>query len=303
MNPRNLILITVALIGVVGVVFFTRSFLADVTRQSQQVQAVTLSTPAARVLVAAKELPVGTILTAEHFKWQAWPEDGVNEAYFKDGQSKPKDIEGKVVRTPISKGEPMTKSSLVAQGERGFMAAVLSPGMRAATVKLSPVAGIGGFIFPGDRVDVILTHVIEVSRQEKYTAAETVFQNVRVLAVDQRSAAQGDKVQLAKTATLEVTPKMAEKVAMLENIGTLSLSLRSLANNSSDPLDANPDSPPISRTLTHTLGHEVSQFLPEMDAEEPTGTVRISRGNQWTVLETGIKSKKDKNDLPLGDDQ
>ncbi|WP_262694321.1 Flp pilus assembly protein CpaB [Kordiimonas aquimaris] len=303
MNPRNLILITVALIGVVGVVFFTRSFLEDVTRQSQQVQAVTLSAPAARILVAAKELPVGTILTADHTIWQAWPEEGVNEAYFVDGQQKPKDLEGKVVRSPISLGEPMTKSSLVAQGERGFMAAVLSPGMRAATVKLSPVAGIGGFIFPGDRVDVILTHTIEVSRSEKYTAAETVFQNVRVLAVDQRSAAQGDKIQIAKTATLEVTPKMAEKVAMLENIGSLSLSLRSLANAGGDPLDANPDSPPISRTLTHTLGHEVSQFLPEMDAETSAGTIRISRGNQLTTIDTGNASKKDKNTLEIGDDQ
>jgi len=303
MNPRNLILITVALIGVVGVVFFTRSFLEGVTQQSQQVQAVTLSAPAARILVAAQELPVGTILTTDHTTWQAWPEEGVNEAYFVDGQQKAKDLEGKVVRSPISLGEPMTKSSLVAQGERGFMAAVLSPGMRAATVKLSPVAGIGGFIFPGDRVDVILTHTIEVSRAEKYTAAETVFQNVRVLAVDQRSAAQGDKVQIAKTATLEVTPKMAEKVAMLENIGSLSLSLRSLANSGGNPLDANPDSPPISRTLTHTLGHEVSQFLPEMDAEAPTGTVRVSRGNQLTTVDTGNTSKKDKNILEIGDDQ
>ena len=287
MNPRSLILLAVALVGVVGVVFFTRSFLAGVQQQSSQVQTVSAPAPTARILVAAKDLPVGTILTTELVEWQPWPENGVNEAYFESGKKKLKDVEGKVVRAPITRGEPMTASAIVAQGERGFLAAVLTPGMRAVTVKLSPVASVGGFIFPGDRVDVILTHTIEVSRAEKYTAAETVFQNVRVLAVDQRSAAQGEKIQVAKTATIEVTPKMAEKVAMLGKLGTLSLSLRSLTNDGTYTVAADPDSPPISLTTTHTLGHEVSRFLPAMDEKAATSTVRVSRGNKISTVETG----------------
>ena len=287
MNPRSLILLAVALIGVVGVVFFTRSFLAGVQQQATQVQTVSAPASTSKILVAAKELPVGTILTSEHVAWQAWPEAGLNEAYFQSGKNKLNDIDGKVVRSPINRGEPMTASAIVAQGQRGFLAAVLSPGMRAVTVKPSPVASVGGFIFPGDRVDVILTHTIEVSRSEKYTAAETVFQNVRVLAVDQRSAAQGEKIQIAKTATIEATPKMAEKVAMLEKLGTLSLSLRSLTNDGTATVTANPDSPPVSRTVSHTLGHEVSRFLPEMDREASTNTVRVSRGNKVSTVETG----------------
>lgn len=287
MNPRSLILIAVALAGVVGVVFFTRSFLADVQSQANQVQTVSAPAPTARVVVAAKELPVGTILTAEHVSWQPWPESGLNEAYFQGNKNKIKELEGKVVRSPVNRGEPVTVSAVVAQGERGFLAAVLSAGMRAVTVKLSPVASVGGFVFPGDRVDVILTHTIEISRSEKYTAAETVFQNVRVLAVDQRSAAQGEKIQIAKTATIEVTPKMAEKVAMLEKLGTLSLSLRSLMNDGTHVAASNPDSPPISKTASHTLGHEVSRFLPAMDAETTTSTVRVSRGNKLSTVETG----------------
>lgn len=304
MNPKSLILIAVAVAGVVGVVFFTRSFLAGITEQAQQAQVATVAVPTASILVANKELPVGTILTVEHLDWQVWPERGLNDAYFQQGKQTQKDLIGKVVRSPINRGEPMTQSAIVAQGERGFLAAVLSPGMRAATVKLSPVAGIGGFIFPGDRVDVILTHKIEVSRSEKYTAAETVFQNVRVLAVDQRSEVEGDKVQIAKTATLEVTPKMAEKVAMLEHIGMLSLSLRSLVGGADEQQNANPDSPPISRTLSHTLGHEVSQFLPQLNAEEPAGTVRVSRGNQHTMVETNLaaRAKKKNSDTPLESD-
>lgn len=287
MNPRSLILLTVALVGVVGVVLFTRSFLAGVQQQAQQAQVTSAPAPTARILVAVGDLSVGTILTNEHIAWQDWPEKGLNDAYFQSGKDNSKTVEGKVVRTPVRRGEPITASAVVAQGERGFLAAVLSKGMRAVTVKLSPVAGIGGFIFPGDRVDVILTHTIEVSRAEKYTAAETVFQNVRVLAVDQRSTTEGDKVQIAKTATLEVTPKMAEKVAMLEHIGTLSLSLRSLITDGENALDANPDSPPVSTTMTHTMGHEVSEFLPQMDAQAATNTVRVSRGNQLTTVEIG----------------
>lgn len=287
MNPRSLILIAVALVGVVGVVFFTRSFLADVQQQANQAQVVSAPASTAKILVAAKELPVGTILTAEHVAWQAWPEAGLNDAYFQGGKNKLKEVEGKVVRSPLNRGEPMTASSVVAQGERGFLAAVLSPGMRAVTVKLSPVASVGGFVFPGDRVDVILSHTIEISRSEKYTAAETVFQNVRVLAVDQRSAAQGEKIQVAKTATIEVTPKMAEKVAMLEKLGTLSLALRSLMNDGTYTVAANPDSPPVSRTVSHTLGHEVSRFLPAMDEDSTTSTVRVSRGNKISTIETG----------------
>ncbi len=287
MNPRSLILMLVALVGVVGVVFFTRSFLMDVQSQANQVQATSAPASTAKILVAAKELPVGTILTSEHVEWQPWPENGLNEAYFKGGTNKLTELEGKVVRSPVNRGEPMTASAVVSQGERGFLAAVLSPGMRAVTVKLSPVASVGGFIFPGDRVDVILTHTIEISRAEKYTAAETVFQNVRVLAVDQRSATQDEKIQVAKTATIEVTPKMAEKVAMLEKIGTLSLSLRSLMQDGNVTASANPDSPPVSKTASHTLGHEVSRFLPQMDAETSTNSVRVSRGNKLSTVETG----------------
>lgn len=290
MNGKNLILILVALISVVGVILFTRSYLSGLESQSQQAQPTVQTVSTTKILVAKKRLPVGTILNQEHLRWQTWPENALNEAYFKDERKDTKTVEGRVVRSPLSAGEPVTKSALVQQGERGFLAAVLTPGMRAVTVKLSAVAGIGGFVFPGDRVDVILTHTIEVSRRERYTAAETVFQNVRVLAVDQRSV-QGEKIQVAKTATIEVTPKMAEKVAMLGRIGDLSLSLRSLAAADDNTLSADPDSPPIPMTMTHTLGHEVSNFLPELNAETPTGTVRINRAGSITTIDTNVTSK------------
>jgi len=294
MNPRSLILIVLAAAGVVLVVLLTRSFLTTAQRQARDIQATAAPVEtAARILVAKRDLHVGTILAPEDTEWRAWPEKGINEAYYRAKKDKKEATFGHVVRLPLTNGEPLTRSSLVSQGQRGFLAAILSPGMRAVTVKLSPTSGIGGFIFPGDRVDVLLTHTIEISRNEKYQVAETVFQNVRILAVDQKSASD-DKAKISKTATLEVTPKMAEKVAMLANIGTLSLSLRSLANGNGALL-ANPDSPPVSRTTSHSMGSEVSSFLPSLDDETATSAVRVTRGNLVSTVNTD-RSKKEGSD-------
>jgi len=289
MNPKSLILIVVAAVGVFAVVMLTRSYIGGLERQ-QTAEVAVKRIEAGKVMVAARDLSVGTILKPEDVRWQAWPEEGMNEAYYSshkvgdEAPATPKGLAGKVVRAPLSAGDPVTRSSLVSQGERGFLAAILSPGMRAVTVQLSPTSGIGGFVFPGDRVDVILNHTIEKSREEKYNLSETVFQNVRVLGVDQKSDTTGSEVRVAKTATLEVTPKMAEKMVMLESIGSLSLSLRSLSEGAGS-LAANPDSPPVGETLTHTMGNEISKFLPALGKKESEGpTVRVTRGGESSFV-------------------
>jgi pilus assembly protein CpaB len=289
MNPKSLILIVVAAVGVFAVVMLTRSYIGGLERQ-QTAEVAVKRIEAGKVMVAARDLSVGTILKPEDVRWQAWPEDGMNEAYYSshkvgdEAPATPKGLAGKVVRAPLSAGDPVTRSSLVSQGERGFLAAILSPGMRAVTVQLSPTSGIGGFVFPGDRVDVILNHTIEKSREEKYNLSETVFQNVRVLGVDQKSDTTGSEVRVAKTATLEVTPKMAEKMVMLESIGSLSLSLRSLSEGAGS-LAANPDSPPVGETLSHTMGNEISKFLPALGKKESEGpTVRVTRGGESSFV-------------------
>ncbi|WP_286830417.1 MULTISPECIES: Flp pilus assembly protein CpaB [Kordiimonas] len=292
MNPRSLILIAVAGVGVLLVVLLTRSFLSGLEQQSQQVQTTAQQLPAARILVASKPLSVGTILTKDHVSWRPWPEDGVADDYFSQPKNKIEDLVGKVVRTPVSGGEPVTKTAVVSQGEKGFMAAVLSPGMRAVTVKLSPTSSVGGFVFPGDRVDVILTQSFEMKGTKiPYVTSETVFQNVRVLGVDQRSPADTDEVKVAKTATLEVTPKMAEKVAMLERLGSLSLSLRSLAGGN-DGLPSDPDSPPVGTTLTFTGSPEVSQFRPDATKDEKRDTVIVRRGSDAKEVDGAGESKE-----------
>lgn len=290
MNPRSLILIVLAAIGVVLVVLLTRSFLTSAQQQGRDTQTIAAPKEAAiRILVAKRDLHVGTIITPEDTEWRDWPERGVSEEYFVTKKDKKKTTVGQVVRAPLTKGEPVTKSAIVKQGGRGFLAAILNPGMRAVTVKVSPTSGIGGFIFPGDRVDVIITHSVGLSsgsndtvKEEEFQLAETIFQNVRVLAVDQKSASD-DKAKISKTATLEVTPKMVEKVAMISNIGPLTLSLRPLAQGAGS-LPSDPNSPPVGITSSYSTGHEISTFLPNLTEEEGPETIRVTRGSSTTTV-------------------
>ena len=125
------------------------------------------------------------------------------------------------MRTEITAGQPVTRGSLVRPGERGFLAAALGPGMRAVTVPVSASSGVAGFVFPGDRVDIVLTQEVEGGGDgSPLRASETIFRNVRVLAVDQRLDARDEEgnsvAQPGSNVTLEATPRMAERIAVAQ---------------------------------------------------------------------------------------
>jgi Flp pilus assembly protein CpaB len=146
-------------------------------------------------------------------------------------------------------GEPVLPGRIVKAGEQGFMAAALAPGMRAVSIAITPVAGVAGFVFPGDHVDVIVTHQIGRKSETEGTSrrvSETMLKNVRVLALDQKMNDQISEPKVAQIATLEVTPKQAETMALISELGTVSLALRSIAN---DP-NADDASPPAEPTQT-----------------------------------------------------
>ena len=147
--------------------------------------------------------------------------------------SKKADFSGAVVRRAIVQGEPLTKDRIVKPGDRGFAAAILKDGMRAVSVNVNAMTGIAGLVFPGDYVDVILTHAIRRPDDEERPirqVSETILNNVRILAMDQRTDDQSSKPSVPKTATLEVSPKQAEILMVSSDIGRLSLSLRSLSD-------------------------------------------------------------------------
>ena len=233
MDRKKLLLLVGALIVAVGTAFMARSIFAGAA--APQADAAQVEAKGPKVLVAQRALPVGTIITADSVAYQAWPKDMVQDAYFLNGEADISKLLGTVVRFPVTAGEPITQGALVAPGDRGFLAAALGPGMRAVTVPVSAKTGVAGFVFPGDHVDLVLTQTIKSREGEPLRASETIIRNLRVLATDQSTEtekADGKTVvREFKTVTLEVTPKIAEKIAVAQTIGTLSLSLRAIADN------------------------------------------------------------------------
>jgi len=234
MDRKKLVLLLGALIIAIGTALAARSMF--VGAPAPQAEAATVQGP--KVLVAQRALPVGTIITVDAINFQAWPSEMVQDAYFIDGEADITKLLGTVVRDAVTAGEPVTQGSLVSPGDRGFLAAALGAGMRAVTVPVSAKTGVAGFVFPGDRVDIVLTQVVKGGEGRPLKAAETVLRNLRVLATDQSTTQEkvdGKTVVRAfRTVTIEVTPTIAEKVAVAQTIGTLSLSLRSIADNQAE---------------------------------------------------------------------
>lgn len=192
-----------------------------------------------KVLVATHALPVGTILGETDFKFQPWPKDLIKGAYYVEDKIDMNVLRGSVVRNELAAGQPLTIGSFVQPGDRGFLAAALGPGMRAITVAVRAETSVAGFVFPGDRVDVMLTQSIEGGGGgPSLKTSETIVRNMRVLATDQRTASEdkeGKKeVKAFNTVTLEATPRIAEKIAVAQQIGQLTLSLRPIADNNAE---------------------------------------------------------------------
>ncbi|MFC0204310.1 Flp pilus assembly protein CpaB [Novosphingobium soli] len=232
MDRKKVVLLAAALLIAAFTAFTARSIFAG--SASTQADAAPVQPKGPKVLVAQRALPVGTIITADSVSFQEWPDELVKDAYYIDGQADMTKLLGTVVRFPITAGQPLTQGALVSPGDRGFLAAALGPGMRAVTIPVSAKTAVGGFVFPGDRVDLVLTQQVQ-GEGESLRAAETILRNLRVLATDQATDSEvvdGKTVVHAfRTVTLEVTPRIAEKVAVAQEIGELSLSLRAIADN------------------------------------------------------------------------
>src|SRR5438270_7508497 len=240
MDVKKLILLIGALVVAAVTAVMAKNMFSGASAPTAQAAALARQQAGPEVLVATRELTVGTIIDAEAFRYQRWPEALTQPAYFIKGQTPvgPQNLIGTVVRNEIAAGQPITQGSLIKPGERGFLAAALGPGMRAITVPVSVTSGVAGFIFPGDRVDLVLTQEVGGGEGPPLKASETILRNIRVLATDQRMSAQGQdgkpEIKNVNTVTLEATPKIAEKIAVAQTIGQLSLALRSIADNNAD---------------------------------------------------------------------
>lgn len=312
MDRKKLVLLLGALVVAIGSAFLARSMFAG---EAAPVAEAAQAPVGPKVLVANRALPAGTIITADAMGYQDWPEALVKDAYFIEGESDMSQLLGTVVRFPITAGEPVTQGSLVSPGDRGFLAAALGPGMRAVTVPVSAQTGVAGFVFPGDRVDVVLTQEV-TGEGQPLKAAETVLRNLRVLATDQTTEQVSDDtgktvVRAFRTVTLEVTPQIAEKVAVAQTIGQLTLVLRSIADNQAEleraiasgdvkiPDNASPEEEerilrtamgqPIDSKSTFSTGGDVSRFQRRNLPPQDEGNRRPDR----TAAAPGVPAKVD----------
>jgi pilus assembly protein CpaB len=188
------------------------------------------------ILVAKGDIPIGQVISTDHIQWQMWPTAAAGPSFIRKTE-RPGAIQqlvGAIARSPFVVGEPIRETKLIKANGSGFMAAILPSGMRAVSTEISPETGAGGFILPNDHVDVILTRrdrEAEKATGGEVHTSETLLNNVRVLAIDQTiEEKNGQRVVVGKTATLELSPRQAETLALARQLGTLSLALRSIAD-------------------------------------------------------------------------
>ncbi len=314
MSPRRIVLLAVALLVSGLTIYLGKSWLEaernaaldEASRHQQHEPAQ----PTSMVLVAKGNLTTGQFVRPENLRWQPWPNDGLSPNYVVQGQRALEDFNGAVVRTSMGDGEPITETRLVRPGDRGFLAAVLTPGYRAVTVNVNPASGIAGFVFPGDHVDLLVTMMVKsdgaqqttwsykrtsdgsqettrsnASQPRENRVSETVLSDIRVLAMDQRADDQNKDVVVGKTATLEVTPKQAEIIAVVSELGKLSLSLRSVAREDGEGADAG-----HGRKLTYTFDSDATRLIKGPNAggaavvDVVRGQVPKKSGSFWSFF-------------------
>lgn len=237
---RNLAFLIIALVAAVGAGWLIRSQLQPASEPEPEPEVKEVPAPkepkeppTVEVLVAADRIQVGDILAASDVRAAEWPVGSVAEPFFRASQTKPADLAGRAARQGFASGQPLVREHLVEAGDRGFLATVLDPGMRAISISTTATSGVAGLIYPGDRVDVLL--IREVSGANSVT--QELLSDVRIVAVGQQlTPASGEQDTGSRSSasggviTLEVTPEQARRVAVARRAGEIQLSLHSFAH-------------------------------------------------------------------------
>lgn len=334
---KSLIVLVVLALGMAGgTVYLINTMLqAERTKPKVVKKRPTPKRKDTYVLVARSTLQPGSYLRPNNVRWQVWPKGRVSPAYIsRVGRPSPqqrrrvRELEGAVVRLQIPSGQPITDEMYVLPGERGFLAAVLKPGMRAVSININAATGVSGLAQPGDRVDLIWVYTIAPKRgqgrRQATKVAETLLVGVRLLAINQildqphrvsttrvkgkkRGGSARNRTRKIKvsTATVELTPKQAEMIAVALTKGRITLSLNSLARPTSkqahlitaantdqtlktDTGDGNPQ-----RGRTFTMDQHVSRLMSFVRQQEPkTQKVVVLRGSK--TEDAGSVKKKNK---------
>ena len=222
------------------------SFAKPAPKQETRPEALVVNTT--EVLVARTDMGLGQLATQSNFRWQQWPADSISPAFISranNGDKIMQELTNSIVRMPIVSGEPITTQKLIKLGSGGVLAAILPKGMRAISTKIDEKSAAGRMILPNDRVDVILIRRLQSKDRGESYVSDTMFRNVRILAIGQQiDIKDGKRTEAsATTATLELTPRQAELLALANSMGEISLTLRPLAELLADSSGPQVDNP------------------------------------------------------------
>jgi pilus assembly protein CpaB len=221
-RTSTIVMIAFAVLFGLLAVFVAQSWLNSATEERMRsLEANKKPLNTRTIVVASKPLRYGTELSPQLLREIAWPQDDLPKGAFATVADVMKDGK-RVVLAAIEPNEPLLSVKITGSGQRATLSALVRDGMKAVTIRVNDVEGVGGFVLPGDRVDVVLT------RQFDKTSAsnDLVLQNARVLAIDQVADERADKPTVAKAVTLEVDMVGAQKLSLASSVGTLSLMLR-----------------------------------------------------------------------------
>lgn len=278
MRGKSLIFLFIALIIAGGAALLVHQWTLG-QQKTVTTKTVIQETPQVEVMVAAEDLNIGTLVEQNKIDWKKWPRNLVNEAFItrsdiaQQNDAKSKTVGSVVIRSFV-KGEPIIDRKILHAGTRGFLAAILNPGMRAVSIPVNRASGNGGFIRPGDYVDMLLTRKLKRGTSSDNTVTgETLIENVRVIGVDQSANDVTQQVKIAKTITIEVTPKQAEIISVADELGDIIFSLRGIRGTE--------DSNTGPRLVKHNKKDPATTVTMDSEASKAMGLgVRVIRGSK-----------------------
>jgi pilus assembly protein CpaB len=242
MKPIRLIILGTALAAGIGAAVMVAS-----TKPPEAPKLTIVHAPVVTddVLVAGRELSLGTLIQNGDLRWQSWPKADVPPNVIRKSISPSalKDYVGALVRAPLGAGEPIYPDRMIKVGTASFMSAILPSGMRAVAINIDQQGSqsAGGFILPNDHVDVVHTYRDEEAAKSGVAnplVSETILHNIKVLAIGQNiQERNNEKVVVGSNATLELTPQQVETIVLAQRTGQLSLALRSITDSKDSEID------------------------------------------------------------------
>lgn len=297
-QQRSLIILGFAILLGLIAVFIANTYLTGVEKQQATVQEGMV-----KVAVARVPLEYGTVITPDKIRFVDWPRGSLPAGTFSNAAQLTSVGKTRAVLRPIAANEPILMSRLTGEGGRASLSAVLRPEMRAVAVRIGDVSAAGGFVLPGDSVDVLVTRTMKAGESSEQIA-DVLLQNVRVIAIDLDSNDGKTDPKVGKTATLEVAQVDAQKLALAQQVGSLTLVLRNLADQD-NPVVATVGTEDLrdgayvgsysgsSRASISTAGYVAPRWRPVRRRAPSTGksstpstsTVQIVRGVQGSSYE------------------